>query len=85
MNHMNGTDGVASHCFCFKYLPVNCTFRPTNWRNAVGNLQFFDPQIEAFCGDKRRPFSGEGETKIFSIFLIGVEFLLLSVLFWDIG
>ena len=23
MNHMNGTDGVASHSFCFKYLSVH--------------------------------------------------------------
>ena len=87
MNHMNGTYRVASHNFCFKYLSVNCTFRPSNWRSAVGNLRFFDPQVEAFCGDKRRPFSGEGETKIFLNFLIAVEFLLLTVclIFWDIG
>ena len=84
---MNGTDEVASHCFCFKYLSADCTFRPSNWRSAVGNLQFFDPQIEAFCGDKRRPFLGVGETKIFLNFLIAVEFLLLTVslIFWDIG
>ena len=87
MNHMNGKNGVASHSFCFKYLSVNCIFRPSNWRCAVGNLRFFDPQVEAFCRDKRRPFSGEGETKIFSNFLIAVEFLLLRVclIFWDIG
>ena len=87
MNHMNGTDGVASLSFCFKYLSVNCTFKPSNGCSAVGNLQFFDPQVEAFCGDKRRPFSGEGETKIFLNFLIDVEFLLLAVcfIFWDIG
>ena len=82
---MNGTDGVASHSFCFKNLTVNC--RPSNWRSAVGNLRFFDPQVEAFCEDKRKPFSGEGEAKIFSYFLITVEFLLLTVclIFWDIG
>ena len=87
MNHMNGTNGVAYHSFCFKYLSVNCTFRPSNWRSAVGNLRFFDPQVEAFCGDKRRTFSGEREAKIFSKFLIAVEFLLLTVclIFWDIG
>ena len=62
---MNGTDGVASHIFCFKYLSVNGTFRPSNWCSAVGNLRFVDPQVEAFCGDKRRPFSGERKTKIF--------------------
>ena len=83
MNHMNGKDGVASHSFCFRYLSVNCTFRPSNWRSAVGNLRFFDPKVEAFCGDKRRPFSGEGETKIFLNFLIAVEFLLLNILgYW---
>ena len=65
MNHMNRTDGVAYHSFCFKYLSVNCTFRSSNWRSEVGNLRFFDPQVEAFCGDKRRTFSVEGETKIF--------------------
>ena len=84
---MNGTDGVASHSFCFKYLSINCTFRPSNWRNAVGIGRFFDSQVEAFGGDKRRFFSGEGETKIFSNFLIAVVFLLLTVclMFWDIG
>ena len=50
MNHMNGKDGVASHSFCFKYLSINCTFRPSDWRSAVGNWRFFDPQVEAFCG-----------------------------------
>ena len=79
MNHMNKTDGVPSHSFCFKYLSVNCTFRPSDWRSAVGNLRFFDPQVAAFCGDKLRPFLGEGETKIFLNFLIAVEFLLLTV------
>ena len=79
MNHMNGTDGVASHSFCFKYLSVNCTFRPSDWCSTVGNLRFFDPQVAAFCGDKRKPFLGEGETKIFLIFLIAVVFLLLTV------
>ena len=69
MNHMNGTDGVASHSFCFKCLSVNCTFRPRDWRSAVGNLRFFDPQVATFCGDiKRRPFLGVEETKIFLIF-----------------
>ena len=76
MNHMNGTDGVASHSFCFKCLFVNCTFIPSDWRCAVGNLRFFDPQVEAFCGDKRRPFSGEGEIKIFFNFLIVVVFFV---------
>ena len=56
MNHMNGTDGVASHSFCFKCLSVNCTFRPSDWRSAVGNLRFFDPQVAAFYGDKRSLF-----------------------------
>ena len=46
--HMNGTNGVASHSFCFKYLFVHCTFRPSDWRSAVGNLQFFDPQVAAY-------------------------------------
>ena len=84
---MNGTDGVASHSFGFKYLSVTCTFRPSDWRSAVGNLRFFDLQVEAFCGDKRRPFSGEGETKMFLNSLIAVVFLLLTVclIFWDIG
>ena len=87
MNHMNGTDGVASHSFCFKYLSVNCTFRPSDWRSAVGNLRFFDLQVAAFCGDKRRPVLGEGETMIFLNFLIAVVFLLLTVclIFRDIG
>ena len=87
MNHMNGTDGVPSHSFCFKYLSINCTFRPSDWRSAVGNLRFCDPQVAAFCGDKRRPFLGEGETKIFLNFLIAVVFLLLTecLIFWDIG
>ena len=79
MNHMNGTDGVASHSFCFKNLSVNCTFRPSDWCSAVGNLRFFDPLVAAFCGDKRKPFLGEGETKIFLIFLIAVVFLLLTM------
>ena len=84
MNHMNGTDGVAFHSFCFKYLSVNCTFRPSEWRSAVGNLRFFDPQVEAFCGYKRRPFLGKGETQIILNFLIAAEFLLLTVclIFW---
>ena len=87
MNHMNGTDGVASHSFCFKCLSVNCTFRPSDWRSAVSNLRFFNPQVAAFCGDNRRLFLGEGETKIFLNFLIAVVFLLLTVclIFWDIG
>ena len=89
MNHMNGTDGVASHRLCFKCWSINCTFRvrPSDWLSAVGNLRFFDPQVAEFCGDKRRPFLGEGETKIFLNFLIAVEFLLLTVclIFWDIG
>ena len=79
MNHMNGTDGVASHSFCFKCLSVNCTFRPSEWRSAVGNLRFFDPQVAAFCGDKRRLFLGEEETKIFLNYLIAAVFLLLTV------
>ena len=70
MNHMNGTDGVASLSFCFKYLFVNYTFRPSNWRSAVGNMRFFDPQVEAFCGDKGRPFLGEVETKKFFCFTL---------------
>ena len=80
-------DGVVFHSFCFKYLSVNSTFRPSNWRSAVGNLRFFDPQVEAFCRDKRRPFSVEREAKIFLNFLIAVEFLLLTVclIFWNIG
>ena len=84
MNHMNGTDVVASHSFCFKCLSM---FRPSDWRSAVGNLRFFDPQVAAFCGDKRRPFLGERETKIFLNFLIAEVFLLLTVslIFWDIG
>ena len=87
MNHMNETDGVASHSFCFKYLFINCTFRPSEWRSAVGNLRFFDPQVAAFCGDKRRSFLGEGETKIFLNFFIAVMFSLLTVslIFWNIG
>ena len=78
MNHMNGTGGVASHSFCFKCLPVNCTFRPSDCRSAVGSLRFFDPQVAAFCRDKRRLFLVEGETKIFLNFLIAVVFLLLT-------
>ena len=87
MNHMNGTDGFASHSFCFNNLSVNCTFRPSDWRSAVGNLRFFDPQVATFWGDKRRPFLGKGETKIFLNFLIAVVFLLLTVclIFWNIG
>ena len=87
MNHMNDTDGVASHSYCFKCFSVNCTFRPSNWLSAVGNLQFFDPQVAAFCGDKRRPFLGEEKTKIFLNCLIAVVFLLLTecLIFWDIG
>ena len=46
--------------------------------SAVGNLRFFDSQVAAFCGDKRRPFLGEGETKIFLNCLIAVVFLLLT-------
>ena len=84
---MNGRDGVAFHSFCLNYLSINCTFRSSDWRSAVGNRQFFDPQVEAFCGDKRRPFLGEGETKSFLNFLIAVVFLLLTVcsIFWYIG
>ena len=83
---MNGTDGIASHSFCFKCFFVNCRFRPSDWCSAVGNLRFFDPQVAAFCGDKRRPFVGEGQTIIFFNFLIAVVFLLLTVclIFWDI-
>ena len=58
-------DGWGCFSRLLKYLSVNCTFRPSAWRSVVGNLQFFDPQVEAFCGDKRRPFLGEGKTKIF--------------------
>ena len=65
MDHMNESDGVASHSFCFKYLSLNCTFIPSDWCSAVSNRRFFDPQVAAFCGDKRRPFLGERETKIF--------------------
>ena len=85
MNHINGTDGVASHSFCFKCLCINCSL---HLNRAIGvNLRFFDPQVVAFCGDKRRPFLGEGETKIFLNFLIAVVLLLLTVclIFWDIG
>ena len=87
MNHMNKADGVASHSFYLKYLSVNSAFRPSDWRSAVGNLRFFDPQVAAFCGDKRRSIMGEGETKIFLNFLIAVVFLLLTVflIFWNIG
>ena len=87
MNHMNGTDGVASHSFYFKNSSVNGTFRPSNWRSAFGNLRFLDPQVEAFCENKRRPFLGKRETRIFLDFLIAVVFLLLTVclIFWDIG
>ena len=68
MSHMNETDGVASHSFCFKCLSVNYTFRPSEWRSAVGNLQFFDPQVAAFVGDKQR-FFGRGRNKdLFKIF-----------------
>ena len=56
INSMNETDGVASHSFCIKYLSIICTFRPSNWRSAIGNLRFFDPEVAAFCGDKRRAF-----------------------------
>ena len=84
MNHMNETDGVASHSFCFKCLSANCTFRPSEWRCAVGNQRFFDPQVAAFCGDKQRPFVGEVETKIFLSFLIAVVFLLLTVCLFGI-
>ena len=59
MNHINEMDGVASHSFCFKYLSVICTFRPSNWCSAVGSLWFLDHQVATFCGDKRRPFLGE--------------------------
>ena len=50
-------------------------------------MRFFDPQVEDFCGDKRRPFWEKEETKIFLNCLIAVEFLLLTVcfIFWDIG
>ena len=85
MNHMNGTDGVASHSFCFKYMSINCSL---HLDRAIGvNLRFFDPQVAAFCGNKRRSFFGEEETKIFLNFLIAVVFLLLRVclIFWDIG
>ena len=87
MNHTNGTDGVASHSCCFKYLSINCAFRPSDWRSAVGNLPFFDPHVATFCGDKRRPFFGEGAAKIFLNFLIAEVFLLLTVclMFWHIG
>ena len=85
MNHINGTDGVASHSFCCKCLCINCSL---HLNRAIGvNLRFFDPQVVTFCGDKRRPFLGEGETKIFLNFLIAVVLLLLTVclIFWDIG
>ena len=36
---------------------------------------FFDPQVAAFCGDKRRLFLGEGKTKIFLNFFIAVVIL----------
>ena len=71
MHHMNGTNGVASHSLCFKCLSINCTFGPSEWRSAIGNLRFFDPQVAAFCGEKRRPFLGEEETKMLN-FLIAV-------------
>ena len=50
MNHMNGTEGVASHSFRFKYLSINCAFRLSNWRSAFGNLRFFDRHVATFCG-----------------------------------
>ena len=74
-----GRVGFVSHSFCFKSLSVNCTYGPSEWRSAVGNLRFFDPQVTAFCGDKRRLFLGEGKTKIFLNFLIAVVFLRLTV------
>ena len=50
MNHMNGTDGVASHSFHFKYLFINCSL---HLDRAIGvNLRFFDPQVATFSGDK---------------------------------
>ena len=85
MNHINGTDGVASHSFCFKYLSINCSLRLDR---AIGvNLRFFDRQVAAFCENKRRTFLGEGETKIYSNFLNAVVFLLLTVclIFLEIG
>ena len=68
MNHMNGTDGVASHSFCFKYLFVNCTFRPSNWRSAIGNLRFFDSQVEAFVGINKDLFRERKKQRSFQIF-----------------
>ena len=49
MNHMNGTNEVASHSFCFKYLSINCAVRPSDLCSAVGNLRFFDPHVATFC------------------------------------
>ena len=71
--------------FHILYLSVNCTFGPSEWCTAVGNQRFFDPQVATLCGDKRRPFLGEGETKIFLNFLIVVVFLLLTVCFNILG
>ena len=87
MNYMNGTDGVASHSFCFKHLSLNCTFRLSKWRSAVGNLQFFDPLVATYFGINKDLF-WERENKVFFFnFLIAVVFLLLTVclIFWDIG
>ena len=63
VNHKDETEEVASHSFCFKCLSVNCTFRPSDWRSAVGSLRLFDPQVAAFLGDKRRPSFGRGRNK----------------------
>ena len=57
-----GRMGLLLIAFVSKYLSVNCAFRPSDWRCAVGSLRFFDPQVAAFCGDKRGPFLGEVET-----------------------
>ena len=64
---MNGTDGVASHSFCFKHLSLNCTFRLSKWRSVVGNLQFFDPQVATYFGINKDLFR-ERENKVFFLF-----------------
>ena len=68
MNHKNETDGVASHNFCFKYLSVNCTFRPSDWWSAVGNLRFFDPQLRLFVGINEGLFWKREKLRSFKFF-----------------
>ena len=83
MNHMNGTDGIASQLL----FPIFVHKLFLHLDRAIGiNLRFFDPQVAFFCGDKPKSFLREGEAKILN-FLITVVFLLLTVclLLWDIG